>query len=38
MGNVRADRVILLSADAPSPNQSNIAKRGAVIHERRHST
>ena len=34
MGNVRADRVILLSADAPSPNQSNIAKDAAsVIHE-----
>ena len=34
LGNVRADRVILLSADAPSPNQSNIAKDAAsLIHE-----
>ena len=34
MGNVRADRVTLLSADAPVPNQSSIAKDAAsLIHE-----
>ena len=34
MGNARADRAILLSADAPTPGQSNIAKdAAALIHE-----
>ena len=30
MGNMRPDRAILLSVDAPSPNQSNIAKDAAA--------
>src|SRR5262245_11344554 len=31
MGNVRADRAIVLSADAPAPNQSSIAKDAAAL-------
>jgi putative ABC transport system permease protein len=34
LGNVRADRAVLLSADAPAPNQSSIAKDVApLLHE-----
>src|SRR5262245_28298082 len=34
MGNVRADRVILISADAPAANQSSIAKDVApLLHD-----